>query len=131
MIVLDASAALEILLRGAAAGAVEARAFAPGETIHAPHLIDLEVAQGLRRHVIAGLMSSEHGDGALDIWRDFPVRRWGHEAMLRRVWALRKNLTAYDAAYVALAETLDATLLTTDAKLARAPGHAARVDVVG
>ena len=131
MIVLDASAALEVLLRGPAAPAVESRMFAPGEALHVPHLIDLEVAQVLRRHVLGGLMTPASGVEALDIWRGLSLRRWGHEALLARVWALRGTLTAYDAAYVALAEALDAPLLTTDAKLARAAGHGARVEVVG
>ena len=131
MIVVDASAALEVLLRGPAAGALEARLFARGEVLNAPHLIDLEVAQVLRRFVLAGQMPLVRAAEALDAWRGIPLRRWGHEALLPRVWALRDTLTAYDAAYVALAEALDAPLLTTDAKLARAAGHGVRVEVVG
>ncbi len=96
-----------------------------------PHLIDLEVAQVLRRHVLGGLMTPASGVEALGIWRGLSLRRWRHEALLARVWALRGTLTAYDAAYVALAEALDAPLLTTDAKLARAAGHGARIEVVG
>lgn len=130
MIVVDASAALEVLLGGPLAAAVAARVLAPGESAHAPHLIDLEIAQGLRRHNLTGLMTAERGDLALETWRALPVRRWDHETLLRRAWALRATLTAYDAAYVALAEALDAVLLTTDAKLARTPGHGARVEVV-
>ncbi len=129
MIVLDASAALEILLRGNASEILEARAFASGESLHAPHLIDLEIMQGLRRYAQAEVISPDHGAVLIEIWRGMPVRRWGHEALLRRIFALRGNLTAYDAAYVALAEALDAVLLTTDAKLARSPGHGARVEV--
>lgn len=131
MIVLDASAALEVLLGGRARTAVEGRIFAEGETLHAPHLIDLEVAQVLRRHVLAGHMRPARGDAALDVWRQFPVERHGHELLMARVWRLRDTMTAYDAAYVALAEALAAPLLTTDAKLARTPGHGARVEVVG
>ncbi len=130
MIVVDASAVLEVLLRGSAAGAVEGRLFAPDEALHAPHLIDLEIVQVLRRHVLAGAMTAKQGAEALDVWRGFPLRRWTHEALLARAWALRETLTAYDAAYVALAEALDAPLLTTDSKLARAAGHGARVEVV-
>jgi predicted nucleic acid-binding protein len=129
LIVLDASAALELLLRGPAAPALEARLFAPGETLHAPHLIDLEIAQVLRRHVLAGQMTAARGAEALDVWRGFAVRRWPHDALLARAWALRTTLTAYDAAYVALAEALDAALVTTDGKLAGATGHGARVEV--
>ena len=130
MIVVDASAALEVLLGGPAANALVARFLAPAQAIHAPHLIDLEIAQGLRRHVQAGIMAVQSADVALETWRRLPIRRWGHEALLRRTWALRANLTAYDAAYVALAEALDAVLVTTDAKIGRAPGHSARVEVV-
>jgi len=131
LIVVDASAALEVLLRGPAAGTLEARLFAPGETLHAPQVIDLDIAQVLRRHTLAGLMTAERGAQALDLWRAFALRRWPHEALLPRVWSLRETLTAYDAAYIALAEALDAPVLTTDAKLARTAGHGARVEVVG
>ena len=119
-----------MLLGGPAANALVARFLAPAQAIHAPHLIDLEIAQGLRRHVQAGIMAVQSADVALETWRRLPIRRWGHEALLRRTWALRANLTAYDAAYVALAEALDAVLVTTDAKIGRAPGHSARVEVV-
>ena len=131
MIVLDASAALDLLMRGPAALMIAARVFARGESVHAPHLIDLEITQGLRRLVLAGIMTLERADLALETWRTLPVRRWGHQALLHRVWALRGTLTAYDAAYVALAETLGAALVTTDGKIARASGHGARVEVVG
>lgn len=131
MIVVDASAVIEILLRAPATDALEARLFAPGETLHAPHLIDLEVAQVLRRHVLAGQFSADRGTAALAAWLGFRVRRHDHHALVPRIWALRETMTAYDAAYVALAEALDAPLVTTDTKLARAPGHGARVEVVG
>ena len=131
MIVLDASAALEVLLRTPRAAAVQARLFAPGDRFNAPHLVDLEIAQVLRRHVAAGQMTTARAAEALDAWRAFPLDRWPHEGLLRRIWALRGTLTAYDAAYVALAEALGAPLITTDAKLARTPGHGARVEVVG
>lgn len=131
MIVLDASAAIEVLRRGPAAEALEARLFSSGAGVHAPHLIDLEVAQVLRRRVLSGQMTAGHGAAALGVWRGFPVERHGHDGLLARVWSLRDTMTAYDAAYVALAEGLGAVLLTTDAKLARTPGHGARVEVVG
>lgn len=130
MIVLDASAALDLLLRTPLAFAVERRLFAPPTTLHVPHLIDLEVAQALRRYVQSGAMTAPRGAEAMDVWRTVPLQRYPHEALLARVWALRATLTAYDAAYVALAEALDAPLVTTDAKLAGAPGHGARVEVV-
>lgn len=116
---------------GRAAPSIAARVFRRGESVHAPHLIDLEIAQALRRQVGAGIMTAARADLALDTWRSLPVRRWGHQALIHRVWALRGTMTAYDAAYVALAETLDAVLVTMDGKIARAPGHGARVEVVG
>ena len=131
MIVLDASAALYLLLRTPLARIVEDRLLAAGETLHVPHLIDLEIAQALRRYVQSGAMTAARGADALEVWRAFPLHRYPHEALLARVWSLRPTLTAYDAAYIALAEALAAPLLTTDAKLARAPGHVARVEVVG
>jgi predicted nucleic acid-binding protein len=131
LIVLDASAALEVLRRGPAADAIEARVFAANAAVHAPHLIDLEVAQVLRRQVLAGQMSAAHGAAALVSWRGFPVERHGHELLIARVWALRETMTAYDAAYVALAETLGAVVVTMDRKLAAARGHGAQVEVMG
>ncbi len=123
----DASALLEVLLRTPAADAVEQRLFEPGQSLHAPHLLDIEAAQVLRRYALAGQISAARGRTALGDLGDFPITRYPHDMMLPRVWALRANLTAYDAAYVALAEALDATLLTRDARLASAAGHKARI----
>lgn len=89
------------------------------------------MAQVLRRHVLPGQISADHGARALAVWLAFAVTRHDHRTLAPRIWALRDSLTAYDAAYVALAEALGAPLVTTDGKLARAPGHAARVEVVG
>jgi predicted nucleic acid-binding protein len=130
VIVLDASAALEVLLRTTAAADVEERLFRRGETLHAPHLIDVEVAQVLRRYVTAGQIVPERGHAAIDDLVDFPLVRYPHGFLLPRVWDLRENLSAYDAIYVALAEVLDARLLTRDERLAAAPGHRARVELV-
>lgn len=129
MIVVDASAALELLLRSPASEAIEARVFAADQTLHAPHLIDLEIAQVLRRYVHIGDITAVRGEAALADWSDMAVQRYPHDLLLPRIWALRATLTAYDAAYVALAEALDAPLLTCDARIARAPGHRARVEV--
>jgi predicted nucleic acid-binding protein len=125
--VVDASAALEVLLRTPAAPAVEERLFASGETLQAPHLIDLEVAQVLRRYAVAGQITGDRGRIALADFTDFPIHRYPHGILLSRIWELRSNLTAYDAAYVALAEALDAPLLTRDQRLATAAGHHARI----
>ena len=130
MIVVDASALIEVLLRTSAAEGVEARLFEPGETLHAPHLIDVEVAQVVRRYTAGGNIDHERGRAALTDLVDFPLRRYSHDFLLPRVWDLRANLTAYDAVYVALAEALDAPLLTRDRRLAAAAGKTARVELV-
>jgi predicted nucleic acid-binding protein len=130
MIVVDASAVLETLLRTPAARAVEKRPFEPRQTLHAPHLLDIEVAQVIRRYAAKGEIDSERGRAALADLADFPLRRYPHDFLLPRVWDLRNNLTAYDAVYVALAEALDAPLLTRDQRLAAAAGHHARVELV-
>lgn len=130
MIVVDASAALEVLLQTPAATAVEARLFQSGELLCVPHLIDLEVAQVLRRYALANQIDVQRCQAALGDWLLFPVTRYPHDALLPRVWQLRDNITAYDAVYVALAEALDAPLITRDERLARAPGHFAKIDLV-
>lgn len=130
MIVVDASALLEALLRTSAAAAVGSRLFDPEETLHAPHLLDIEVAQVIRRYAANGQIDGARGRAALTDLSDFPLRRYPHDFLLPRIWELRNNLTAYDAAYVALAEALDAPLLTRDGRLAAAAGHHALVELV-
>ena len=130
MIVVDASALLEALLRTPAAEAVEKRLFGARETLHAPHLLDIEVTQVIRRYVALGEVDEVRGRAAIADLGDFPLRRYPHGFLLSRVWDLRSNLTAYDAVYVALAETLDAPLVTRDRRLAAAAGHHARVELV-
>ena len=130
MIVVDASAVLETLLRTPNAEAVEKRLFEPSQTLHAPHLLDVEVAQVLRRYAGNGEIDDERGRAALADLADFPLRRYPHDFLLPRVWGLRRNLTAYDAVYVALAEALDAPLLTCDRRMATARGHQARIELV-
>ncbi len=130
MIVVDASALLEALLRTPAARLVEDRLFAPRQTLHAPHLLDVEVAQVIRRYAANDEIDSERGRLALADLADLPLRRYPHDFLLPRIWDLRKNLTAYDAAYVALAEVLDAPLLTRDRRLATAAGHRAQIELV-
>jgi predicted nucleic acid-binding protein len=124
VIVVDASALLEVLLRTPAAGAVEARLFSePRQTLHAPHLLDVEVAQVLRRYAAMHEIDQQRGEVALADLADFPIRRYPHDFLLTRVWSLRSNFTAYDAVYVALAEALNARLLTRDQRLAAAVGQ--------
>jgi predicted nucleic acid-binding protein len=130
VIVVDASAALEVLLQTPAAPRIEARLFAPGETLHAPHLLDLEVVQVLRRYVAARVMDAPRGQDAIDDLTAWPLTRYPHDLFLARIWALRHNLTAYDAAYVALAETLQVTLVTCDTRLAASVGHRASIALV-
>ena len=130
MIVIDASALLEVLLNTPAAGKVAERLFAENDTLHAPHVLDLEVAQVLRRYTFSGEMDVKRSEQALEDLADLPLNRYPHDVFLFRIWTLRRNLTAYDAAYVALAEALDAPLITRDTALARAPGNHARVEVI-
>jgi predicted nucleic acid-binding protein len=130
VIVVDASALIEALLRTPSADAVEERLFASRETLHAPHLIDVEVAQVIRRFAAAGEIDAERGRTALADLADLRLSRHPHDLLLPRIWDLRHNLSAYDAAYVALAEALDAPLVTRDRRLAAAAGHRARVELV-
>lgn len=130
MKVVDASAVLEVLLQTRSAAAVEAELF-DGSTLHAPHLLDLEVAQVLRRFERVGRIGPERAGQALEDWLAFSIERYPHDILLRRVWSLRSNATAYDASYVALAEALDAPLLTRDRRLAATPDHGARIEIVG
>lgn len=128
MIVVDASAVLEILLQTPAAAKVGRRIFAAGETLHAPHLLDLEVAQVLRRYSRSSIVSAKRASEALADLADLPLNRYPHLVLLPRIWQLRHNVTAYDAAYLALAEALDAPLVTRDRALASAGGRV-RVEI--
>ena len=125
MIVADASAALSALLN-----AGPARSALAGEQVHVPHLVDSEVASGLRRLVLSRAVTPEQGWVALDTWRRLGVTRHPVTGLLDRVWELRSNFSAYDASYVALAEVLDCAVLTADARLSRAPGVRCSVTVV-
>jgi predicted nucleic acid-binding protein len=130
VIVADASALVDVLLRLREADAIEARLLDSGLTVHVPHLIDAEVAHALRRHATAGAIGAERGRDLLADFVDLPMQRHPHDWLLPRVWDLRHNLTAYDAIYIALAEALDAPLVTRDQRLAAASGHRARVELV-
>lgn len=122
MIVLDASAAIDWLLQTAAGQRIERRIYSHHESLHAPHLLDLEVGQVLRRLVREDAVSAHRADQAIEDLLDLRIARYPHFVLLPRIWQLRHNLSAYDAAYVALAENLGARLLTRDARLASASG---------
>ena len=130
MIVLDASAAVDWLLQSAAAQRIESRIFSRNQSLHAPELLDLEVAQVLRRLVREGTLPTSRAAAAIQDLLDLRITRYPHSLLLPRIWQLRHNLSAYDAAYVVLAEKLGATLLTRDARLASAAGHTATIEVV-
>jgi predicted nucleic acid-binding protein len=130
VIVVDASVVLELLLNTAAAARVSERLFAAKETLHAPHLLDLEVAHVLRRYCLAGELPAERGLQALEDLADFPLARYPHDLFLPRIWELRENLTPYDGAYAALAEALGAPLVTRDRALASVPGHRGNVELI-
>jgi len=117
-------------MRTSRAKTVEARLFSPSETLHAPHLIDVEVAQVLRRYASTGDIQPSRAQQALEDLGDLPIVRYSHQLFLARIWDLRENITAYDAAYIALAEALPAPLATCDRRLANAPGHRAVVELV-
>jgi predicted nucleic acid-binding protein len=130
VIVVDASALLEFLLQTALGTRVEARLFTPTDEIHSPHLVDVEITQALRRLVRLGEMSAGRAADAITDLADLDLHRHAHLDLLTRAWKLRENLSACDAMYVALAEALDAPLVTCDAALARAPGLRARIELV-
>ena len=127
--VLDASAAVELLLNTPAGDRISSRLEDETEIIHAPHLIDIEIAQVLRRHVLRGLLEDTRVGRALDRWRDLDIERYAHAPLLDRVWQLRHNVSAYDAVYVALAEALSTALVTGDERLLRAPGLRGRIEL--
>ena len=130
MIVVDASAVLELLLRTEKGVKVQERVLDSEESLHAPHLIDIEVTQTLRRLVSLKEITAARGKQALEDHIALNIKRAEHKDLLDRVWSLRDSITAYDAAYVALAEILDAPLITCDAKLARSHGHKARLELI-
>jgi predicted nucleic acid-binding protein len=130
LIVLDASAVVSILLDpGSDAEPIRERIESPRESVHVLHLLDVEVLNVLRRQTLRGVLAEERGVTALQDLKNINLARYPHPPLLGRIWNLRKNVTAYDAAYVALAEALDAPLVTRDARLAQAPGHRATVEL--
>jgi predicted nucleic acid-binding protein len=129
MIVLDASATVDWMLQTPAGQRIEQRIYARNDTLHSVHLLDVEFAQVLRRLVREKTLTSRRAGEAIEDLMALRVTRYAPSLLLSRIWQLRNNMTAYDAAYVALAEELKAPLITRDQKIASAPGHAAAVEV--
>jgi predicted nucleic acid-binding protein len=127
MAVMDASIVVEILLRTSVGLNAYDRAATESAGMHAPHLLDIEVAHALRRLAQAHQVSQQDAGLAMDALPQLQLERHAHLLLLPRIWELRDSLSAYDASYVALAEILDTPLLTCDAKLSRAHGHNAEI----
>jgi predicted nucleic acid-binding protein len=130
LIVIDASALLEILLQTPRAEQLMQRALDPQERLHAPQLLDIEVTQVLRRMTQRKEVPVVRAEQALEDLENLVIERHGHQSLLSRIWELRNSVSAYDGAYVALAEALNAPLLTCDAKLASAQGLRISVELV-
>lgn len=130
MIVLDASAAVELTLSLRLSSGVQEHLEKARWQIAAPELLTVEVIQVLRRRVLAKVTSVEAAEEAVDLLADVNIRFFSHQTLADRIWELRDNATAYDAAYLALAELLSAELLTADSRLAHSGGHAAKISLV-
>jgi predicted nucleic acid-binding protein len=132
LIVLDASAVVAILVgSGLGAERIREKIEPPDESLHVPHVMELEVLRALRRQALLGTLSRERSTEAITDLGNISFARYPHTPLIGRIWELKENLTAYDAAYVALAEALDAPLITMDAGLAQASGIRAAVEVYG
>jgi len=128
VIVVDSAALVDAL--SAVAGSEELRAYLGGEELHAPTLVDYEVVSAVRGLTLCGHLSAERAADLLTDFDDIRIERWpAADALRRRAFQLRHNLSAYDAAYVALAESLECPLVTRDARLARSRGHDAQIHV--
>lgn len=128
MKVVDASAIVQVLTAPSGAPALVATLLADGD-IHAPHLVDVEVVSALRRLEHRRELSTDRADDARRDLADLPLNRYPHQALVERAWELRHTVSSYDAVYLALAEALDAPLVTCDARLSRVPGVAATVEL--
>ena len=130
MIVIDASALLEMLLQTGKAERLMQRALADSERLNAPELLDIEAANVMRRLTQRKEISLQRAEQAFEDFSQLIIERHSHAPLLPRIWELRDSMSAYDAAYIALAEGLGAPLLTCDARLARAHGHHANVELI-
>ena len=125
MIVLDASVVVELLTNGALADSIRSDLSARDESFIVPHLIDIEVLSAIRRLVAGRRIGADLRDQFLAGLAELPAERYAHTPLTDRIWELRHNFTAYDAAYIALAEAMNAVLYTSDEKLSQ--GHRAQV----
>lgn len=116
----DASALVEYLLRTRRSASIEGVLIAPDSDLHVPALCDVEVSSTLRRALLENRLSERRASQALRDYLDLPLSRHGHLVLMERILQFRKNFSAYDAAYVALAKSLKATFVTSDNPLARA-----------
>lgn len=130
MIVLDASLGVELLLQTSRAAPLTEDLLIIDSDLHAPHLMDVEVLQVLRRLCARGELADARAEEAVGDLADLPLIRHSHELLLGRAWELRSNLSIYDGVYVALAELLDAPLWTLDRRLAGAPGLRTEIKVI-
>ena len=130
MIIVDASVVVDALVSSHSLGDRCRDRLASATQLNAPHLIDIEVTHALRRLVGRGLLDEGVASHALGQLGELPINRFPHEPFLGRIWQLRHQMTAYDAAYVAVAEAADAPLLTLDGRLAGAHGVACDIEVV-
>jgi predicted nucleic acid-binding protein len=130
LIVVDASVIAPALADDDADGE-RARARLQGERLMAPEVLDLEVVSVIRKAFFSGVLNRRRAGLALADLADLDLERVSHRRMLARIWELRQNLTPYDAAYVALAETIDATLVTADRRLSVAPGPRCTIEYLG
>ena len=128
MIVLDTSAAIAALAARPPIEDLVVRLQDDGD-LHAPHLIDVEVIHALRRLIAARELTEDRAADVRSDFADLAIVRYAHHPLADRMWELRQNLTAYDAAFVALAEALRVTLVTCDGRLARAGGHQAKIEL--
>ena len=128
MIVVDASAMLEVLLNTPRATAIRTLFSAAGQSIHVPELLDVEVVNAVRRYVKTASLPSARAREAIQDYLNLAVKRYSHHLLLERMWELRHNFTAYDATYIALAEALGARLVTCDRALSS--GHRAEVSII-
>jgi predicted nucleic acid-binding protein len=130
VIVVDASAVINLLLAKPQAASIVARMYGRNGRAFAPALLEVEVLHVLRRLLRADELSLERAAEAIDLFHDLPIHPVGHRPIAGRIWGLRHQFSAYDAAYVALAEAMDAPLLTCDRRIANAHGHHARVELL-